>query len=135
MNLPEEFHSQDVSDRSRLVTLVLAVLLGVFGGHRFYTGRIKSGILMACTVGGVGLWYLYDVIVVAAGAFRDAEGRLVSNWEVEPPRQLGGSAELLDEIDALRREVSELAERVDFAERLLANPRRGAPEDRGPTGQ
>lgn len=112
------------SDKSRLVTLVLAVVLGVFGAHRFYTGRTQSGILMACTLGGLGLWCLYDIIVVAAGGYRDAEGRLVSNWEVEPAGQIGASAEVLEELDALRHEVSELAERVDFAERLLANPRR-----------
>lgn len=116
--------NDETSERSRLVTLVLAITLGVFGGHRFYTGRVQSGILMACTIGGLGLWCLYDIIVVAAGGFRDAEGRLVSNWEVEPHRQLGASPELLDELDALRREVAELAERVDFAERLLADPDR-----------
>jgi len=34
--------------------------------------------------------------------------------------------ELLAEVDALRQEVSELHERVDFTERLLANQRDGA---------
>jgi TM2 domain-containing membrane protein YozV len=125
----------EASDKSRLVTLVLAVTLGLFGGHRFYTGKVKSGILMACTVGGLGLWCLYDIIVVAAGGFEDAEGRLVSNWEVEPHRELSASPELMDEIDALRREVAELTERVDFAERLLANPRREEPREHGPAGQ
>jgi hypothetical protein len=123
------------SDRSRLVTLALAVALGFCGGHRFYTGKVQSGIMMACTIGGFGLWWLYDIIVVAAGGFRDAEGRLVSDWEVEPHSQLGASPELHDEIEALRREVSELAERVDFAERLLASPRREEVKDRGPAGQ
>jgi TM2 domain-containing membrane protein YozV len=123
--------NDEVSDKSRLVTLALAGLLGVFGAHRFYTGHTRSGILMACTLGGLGIWCLYDIIVVAAGGFRDAEGRLVSSWEVEPHRQFGTSPDVMDEIDALRREVSELAERVDFAERLLANPRREDLKDRG----
>jgi hypothetical protein len=32
-------------------------------------------------------------------------------------------AEVLDELDQLRQQVTDLAERVDFAERLLASPR------------
>jgi hypothetical protein len=120
------------SDRSRGVAVALAAVLGPFGAHRFYTGHVGSGVLMACTLGGVGIWYLYDLILVSAGAFRDAEGRLVSRWEVEPAAQPQLDSMVLDELDALRREVAELSERVDFTERLLASPRRepGAPPAR-----
>jgi hypothetical protein len=80
---------------------------------------------MLCTLGGAGLWYLYDLIVVAGGSFRDSENRLVSKWYPETaahrPDEL--SDEVLDELSALRSEVAELAERLDFAERLLAQPR------------
>ena len=38
---------------------------------------------MALTVGGLGLWYLYDLILVASGSFRDVEGRLVRRWDPE----------------------------------------------------
>jgi TM2 domain-containing membrane protein YozV len=116
--------SSEYSDKSRLITLILASLLGPFGAHRFYTGRTKSGILMAATLGGAGIWYLYDLIVVAAGGFQDAEGRLVANWEVEPGHHASLSQEVLQELEALRAEVAELNERVDFTERLLANPER-----------
>src|SRR2546430_14188783 len=63
-----------VSERSRGVALGLAVVGGPFGLHRFYTGRIQSGIWMCLTLGGMGIWYLYDVVVVAAGDFRDGGG-------------------------------------------------------------
>lgn len=116
--------TSEYSDKSRLVTLILAGLLGPFGAHRFYTGHTKSGILMAATLGGVGIWYLYDVIVVAAGGFKDAEGRLVADWEVEPEHHASLSEEVLQELDALRAEVAELHERVEFTERLLSNPER-----------
>jgi hypothetical protein len=79
---------------------------------------------MAATLGGLGIWYLYDVIVVAAGGFQDAEGRLVANWEFEPEHHASLSEEVLQELEALRAEVAELHERVDFTERLLANPER-----------
>jgi hypothetical protein len=112
------------SDKSRGVALALAAILGLFGGHRFYVGKTGTGILMAVTVGGVGLWYLYDLILVASGSFRDAHGRLVRRWDPEEaPRDGPVPAEVLDELDLLRHQVAELAERVDFAERLLAGPR------------
>lgn len=112
------------SDKSRTVALLLSFFLGMFGAHRFYAGRPETAALMLVTLGGLGLWWLYDLILVAAGGFRDGEGRLITRWEPESAG-LGGEAlpgEVLDELDALRREVAELAERVDFTERLLARP-------------
>jgi TM2 domain-containing membrane protein YozV len=114
------------SPKSRGVALALAALLGPFGAHRFYVGKKGTGILMLCTLGGAGLWYLYDLILVAGGSFQDAQGRLVSVWDPEQPARSYLSQEVLEELLALRSEVAELAERVDFAERLLARPR---PED------
>ena len=106
------------------MALALAAILGPFGGHRFYVGKTGTGVLMALTVGGLGLWYLYDLILVASGSFRDVEGRLVRRWD--PEESMPGGvvpAEVLDELDQLRQQVTDLAERVDFAERLLASPR------------
>lgn len=114
------------SDKSRGIAFILALVLGVFGAHRFYVGKIGTGILMLCTVGGLGVWYLYDVIMVASGNFSDSEGRRVARWDPEAGEdglvhgELTG--EILEELEALRREVSELSERVDFAERLLQRP-------------
>ena len=116
----------DPSDKSRGVATALAALLGPFGAHRFYVGKTRSGALMAVTLGGLGVWYLYDLIVVAAGDFRDVEGRRVSRWD--PAAGDTRSTELLaQDVDALRAEVAELTERLDFAERLLAQPREAAP--------
>jgi hypothetical protein len=112
------------SNKSRGVATALASLLGVFGAHRFYVGKTGTGVLMLCTLGGLGIWYLYDLILVASGSFRDEEGRLVSRWDPEFTQRDSLSAEILDELSALRSEVGELAERLDFAERLLADPRR-----------
>jgi TM2 domain-containing membrane protein YozV len=113
------------SDKSRGVALALAAILGPFGAHRFYVGKTGTGVLMLCTLGGAGVWYLYDLIMVAGGSFRDAAGRLVTQWDPERPglEQDEVSQAILDELSALRNEVAELAERVDFAERLLAQPR------------
>lgn len=112
------------SPKSRTTTLLLSIFLGFVGAHRFYTGRTQSAILQALTLGGLGLWYLYDIIVIAAGSFRDGEGLVVANWEPESDRLIpaGTAAAILDDLDALRAEVTELHERLEFAERLLAKP-------------
>jgi hypothetical protein len=121
--------SEYPSEKSRGVAFALAALLGPFGAHRFYVGKTGTAALMLCTLGGLGLWYIYDLVLVAGGSFRDIEGRLVSRWDPESPRSENSSAEVLEELFALRSEVAELAERLDFAERLLANthPAEGLP--------
>jgi TM2 domain-containing membrane protein YozV len=111
------------SGRSRGVALALATILGPFGGHRFYVGKTGTGVLMALTLGGAGLWWIYDLILVASGSFRDVNDRLVTRWDVEVTAPEGVPPDILDELDLLRQQVAELAERVDFTERLLAAPR------------
>jgi hypothetical protein len=114
------------------VATALVALLGPFGAHRFYVGKTGSGALMCATLGGLGVWWLYDLIVVAAGDFRDINGRRVSRWDPEAADTR--NAEMLaEDVDALRAEVAELAERLDFAERLLAQPRDPVPS--APTRQ
>jgi hypothetical protein len=110
------------SPKSRGVAFALAAVLGPFGAHRFYVGKTGTAALMLCTVGGLGLWYLYDLILVAGGSFRDIDGRLVSRWDPEESPD-GLSAQVFDELSFLRSEVADLSERLDFAERLLAQPR------------
>ena len=65
------------SPRSRLVALLLCFFLGVFGAHRFYVGKIGTGILMLITFGGFGIWWLVDLILMLTGAFTDSEGKKV----------------------------------------------------------
>jgi hypothetical protein len=71
---------QPVSSRSRLAAALLCFFLGVIGVHRFYVGKIGTGVLMVVTFGGLGIWALIDLIVILVGSFRDKEGRLLLNW-------------------------------------------------------
>ena len=61
-----------------LATLLLALFLGTFGVHRFYAGRTGTGILMLITLGGFGIWYLIDLILVITGNLRDGDGNLIT---------------------------------------------------------
>ena len=119
-----------VSEHSRAVALSLAVVGGWFGLHRFYVGRIKGGICWCCTFGGLVIGNLYDIVLIALGEFRDGDGRRVSRWEVADAG-VGGSvsgaerrvADVEDRMLSLETQVSELAERLDFTERMLAKVR------------
>ena len=66
---------------SRLVAILLVVALGLFGAHRFYAGRIGSALGMLFTLGGLGIWWLIDIIIVTTGQLIDSEGKRVSEWE------------------------------------------------------
>lgn len=73
-------NTTDFSPRSRLVALLFCILLGWIGVHRFYVGKIGTGFLMVLTIGGLGIWTLIDLILIAVGSFRDKEGRRVFRW-------------------------------------------------------
>ena len=68
------------SPRSRLAAAILAWFLGVFGVHRFYVGKVGTGILMLVTLGFFGIWTIIDFIVILVGSFKDKENRVLSNW-------------------------------------------------------
>jgi hypothetical protein len=65
--------------KSWAVTLVLVILLGGIGVHRFYVGKIGTGILMLLTLGGLGIWWLIDLIIVCVGNFTDKQGYVLKH--------------------------------------------------------
>lgn len=72
--------STQVSPKSRLVAFLLCFFFGLLGIHRFYVGRVGSGIVMILTCGGLGLWVLIDFIVILCGNFKDSKGLRISSW-------------------------------------------------------
>ena len=65
------------SEKSFVATLILCFLLGGLGVHRFYVGKAGTGILMLLTLGGLGIWQLVDLIVIAVQNFKDNKGLLI----------------------------------------------------------
>ncbi|HZH42155.1 MAG TPA: TM2 domain-containing protein [Gemmatimonadales bacterium] len=115
-----------VSEQSRGVALVLAIFGGWVGLHRFYTGRWKTGLAMAITMGGFGIWWVYDLILIGAGEFRDANQLRLSSWETTHGQRALPSREvevLMERVDSLERDLGEMAERLDFTERMLSKER------------
>ncbi|MCB1085126.1 MAG: TM2 domain-containing protein [Chlamydiia bacterium] len=65
------------SPKNFVATLLLCFFLGTVGIHRFYTGKVGTGILMLITCGGFFIWQLIDLIFILCGQFKDKEGRPV----------------------------------------------------------
>ena len=69
------------SNKSWLVTLLLCLFLGTIGVHRFYTGKIGSGVVMlllTCLVISFpvsAIWALIDFILICTGGFKTADGK------------------------------------------------------------
>lgn len=68
----------EVSDKSRLVTLILFFFLPTL--HRVYAGKILTAILFFITAGGLGIWWIIDFYLIVTGGFRDSNGDFVRNW-------------------------------------------------------
>jgi len=79
-----KYSDPNTSEKSRLITFLLCFFLGTFGAHRFYVGKITSGI-MQILFGWATLfiWPLVDLIMILAGNFKDIENKVVKNWEID----------------------------------------------------
>ena len=76
--------SRDLETRrpkSRWLAFGLAIVFGTLGIHRFYAGKFWTGLLFLLTGGGLGIWWIIDLVMLAMGRFEDAEGRVMG-----PPR-------------------------------------------------
>lgn len=64
--------------KNKTTTLILSILLGELGIDRFYLGYTGLGILKLITGGGLGIWWLIDIFLIATGKLTDAKGNPLS---------------------------------------------------------
>ena len=98
--------SDEISPKHRAIALVLSLFVGFIGVHRFYAGKVKSGLLQLAVfiaasffaggvegepdsakpmLGGIilgilGIWVFVDFILICAGNFKDKHGDRIKNW-------------------------------------------------------
>jgi hypothetical protein len=70
-----------VGAHSFVAAWLLSLLLGILGVDRFYLGKVGTGILKLLTAGGLGIWYVIDLVLLLAGLARDADGRALFGYE------------------------------------------------------
>ena len=69
--------STTTSTTDWLTLFLLTFFVGVLGVHRFYIGKIGTGFLMLLTLGGLGVWFLVDLILVVTGQFTNKDGQKI----------------------------------------------------------
>jgi len=48
-----------------ILALIMSIIFGTLGVDRFMMGHVGLGILKLITVGGLGIWWLIDWILIA----------------------------------------------------------------------
>ncbi|MBI1935701.1 TM2 domain-containing protein [Candidatus Woesearchaeota archaeon] len=74
--MAEKYH-KEVSVKNKWIALVLAIFLGWLGVHRFYVGKVGTGIIYFFTVGVAGIGIIIDIIMILTGSFTDKGGKFL----------------------------------------------------------
>lgn len=69
-----------MSSKSRTAALLLCLFLGNLGIHRFYAGKVGTGIIWLLTLGCLGIGCLVDLIMIICGSFTDKDGNKIEKW-------------------------------------------------------
>lgn len=67
-----------LAKQKKITAALLCFFLGNFGAHRFYVGKIGTGVLQLLTIGGLRIWSTVDLILILCDEFTNAEGQKLS---------------------------------------------------------
>ena len=72
-----KLEAAEVSEKEWLITLLLCLFLGLVGGHRFYVGKLGTGLLWLLTGGLFGIGALFDLYKIITSSFKDKNGNVI----------------------------------------------------------
>lgn len=67
----------ETSNKKGLIVFLLCLFLGGLGVHRFYVEKVGTGLIQLFTLGGLGIWTLIDLILIATNSFTDDQGKTI----------------------------------------------------------
>lgn len=73
--------NKQVGNKQFMTTWLLSLLLGGLGVDRFYLGKIGTGLAKLFTFGGLGVWWLVDLILVLTNSMKDKDGNALVGYE------------------------------------------------------
>lgn len=95
------------SPKSKAVVLPLCIFLGVLGVHRYYVGKIGTGVIWTLTAGFFGIGWIVDIFTVALGGFYDVNGYVVRFHPTEAELAAAESAQSEDGEDLAEDDATE----------------------------
>ncbi len=78
----KEATETQVSSKSRSIALALCMFFGWAGAHRFYAQQTKMGLIMLFTMGGFGMVWFYDFVMLLLGKFKDNDNSVIAEWKL-----------------------------------------------------
>lgn len=68
-----------LNQKSKFITFFLCLLYGALGLHRFYTGKVWTGLLYLFTAGLFGIGIFFDIFAILLNTYRDKDGLFLKN--------------------------------------------------------
>ena len=76
--------SLPVSKKNKKIMMILTIFLGFLGVHRFYAGKIGTGILWLCSGGVFFVGWIADIVAVCKNNFADSSDLLITSEAGDP---------------------------------------------------
>lgn len=71
----------NISSKSKGVAIVLCIFFGLLGVHRFYAGKVGTGVIWLFTGGCFVIGWIYDLVMICNNNFTDSEGAVIRPQE------------------------------------------------------
>ena len=70
----DKMMKEEAGGKSQVIALILCILVGGLGIHRFYLGYTWQGVVQLLTAGGCGIWALIDLVRIITGDLKPKDG-------------------------------------------------------------